>query len=298
MRKLSYLLALPLLALAACSQGDDLSENGLPGQDAAPVTFNITRAAADAYQSVGINEMTLLVYERKDKEWELIINKKLNATDDSFTFVPKLGLNFRTVVFANADKVSGIDDPATLKFEFNDDENKPVFCSTMTSFASDKSTSSVSLALKRIESRVNFAPVEEAADLAANTRFDKIVMKFTNTADVYYPGSGNANAISAGFGKDMVVTTTAAEGYKASFRTFATNATKVKWNLYIDFFKGDQLVKQSDELESEKLWQGNYNYNIMLNLLSDDILVAPWDDAAARPSIYGHNALKLIVNEI
>lgn len=274
MRKLSYLLALPLVALAACSQGDlPDAPVGATGGETGKVVFNITRASADAFTSAGIDEMTVLLYKVVKKETTL--DKELTVRPgDPVEFEFPLGSTYRTVVFANAQSVTDKEDINKLCLHLDPKAQKEVWCTSMTRFNSDRTVGTLNLELGRVVAQVKFRPVETGADLEAIDKFDEMNLTFTQTGTDYYPATGTCTPV------DYTLNVKKADGFTGSFYTFR-NLKAEKALVTIEYLKGGAKVNESSALETNVIWEANHSYTVSIPLSSSDYANDPW----LRPSL-------------
>ncbi len=271
--KLSNLLLPGLLLLASCSQGeaDDPQVPATGGDAEQTVEIVMSRAAKDDFAAAGVDRYTVYVYKVDRKTAPLYLEQEVSVDDATVSLSLPLGENFKTFAVANVASVSGKDLLETAQLHLDPSSEKEVWFGAVTSFASDKSTSTVSLAMQRLVARVNFTPAETEAELAAQSFFDRMSLTFSNTADSYMVNTGAATAAS------YTAEATSATGYKASFITFDTNALAEESMLDITFYKGAQQVNTSaGALETGVHYTANNRYTMTVPVLTNDFVATPW----------------------
>lgn len=282
MRKLSYLLAMPLFALAACSQGEAPDAPVAAGETGKAVV-TLTRANVDAFQAAGIDKVTVIIYQKVKKETSIVDEQTVSIGEGTFDVTFKLGGTYQMVAFANAASVSDKESAATLCLHLDPKSEKAVYCTPLKSFNSDKSVAEFTLELAPVVSQVTFRPVEDADALAGIAEFDEMNLKFSNTCDVYYPANANSQVFKLGLLKDYTLNVKKADNFTGSFYTFLTPKGSDNWTLNIDYMKGGAVVNTTPgELESGQIWDANYKYTVRIPLTVPDYFQTPW---AGRPSL-------------
>lgn len=281
-RKVTNLLCISLLSLTACTSGTE--ENELivdpatnDGGSTAKVDLVVSRAAIDDFNQAGVDRFTLLIYKAERKGTSLFAEKEIEvAAGNTVSMELALGENFSAIAVANA-QLSEKNSLETLTLTLDPASDKAVWVSSAVKFASDKSVSSVSLLFQRAVARVEFAPAETEAELAAQTSFDALELKFSNVATQYVVSEGRA------IGTDYTVTTKADRAYTAGFYTFETSALDDECLLDINYIKGGQVVNTSaGSLETGVRFAANNLYRMTVPVLNPGFTATPLSTGAAR----------------
>lgn len=273
-KKFRLLMLLPIIGLTSCSQGGDepkYHENG-QGQKHS-VELALSRATAGEFQAAEIDKFTVFVYKIERKGTSLFAEREVSVADGRVSMEFTLGDNFQTFLVANAKEVLDKESLETVKLRLDPASDKPVWASTPVRFASDKSTSTIPVTLRRMVSRVEFVPADAEADLASQSYFDRIDLTFGNIAGEYLIGSSTAIA------SDYTVSVTAANNYRAGFYTFETTALDDA-TLDMHYYKGAELVNQSDGvLETGVKYAANNRYTLKVPVLNESFTQGPWASA-------------------
>lgn len=273
----TLLLSLGLLGLTACSQADDPVAAPEAPAGTHSIDMCLTRAAAEDFAKAGIDKYTVYIYKVERKGTSLFAEKEMNATAGTTSIEFPLGETYQTVAVANAASVEGKESLETLAVVLNPAADSQVWLSETTRFASDKSISSVSLALQRVVAQVNFAAAEDEATLAAQTTFDRVDATFHNVSTRYMVSRRQAEATT------YTVTLNAANGYKATFHSFDTSKLEGDVLIGLSYLKGGSEVNTSAGLlETATRLQANNRYSVTMPLTSPDFVSTPWSFNATR----------------
>jgi len=281
-KKFRNILLLSLLGLASCSQGADepIPATGTEGNDGMhSVELAVSRATLDEFATAGIDKYTIFIYKIERKGTTLFAEKEVTANNEKVTMEFSLGDNFQTFLVANASNITGKESLETVAIHLDPASSKQVWMSTPVRFASDKSTNTVSVTLRRIVSLIDFVPAETDAELAAQSDFDRVDLTFGNVATEYMVGAGAAVATT------YTATTDAARGYKTSFYTFETSALDDA-TLAINYYKGGNVVNTSAGiLETATKFAAHPHYTVSVPLTSPSFIERPWSTLSCRANL-------------
>lgn len=273
-KKLSNILLLSLIGFASCTQATE-DPIRKPDPDAPDgmhmVEMSISRATVSDFEAAGIDKYTIYVYKIERKSSSLYSEKEVNITDDKVSLSLPLGEQFQAFAVANAGSVTDKESFETVTLNIDPFTDKAVWLSSPVKFASDKSVPSVSLPLQRAVSRIDFTPAETLEELTGQSYFDKLTLKFTNTAISYKVNGGVAEAYT------VTAETDAAKGYKVSFYTFETSSIGEESMLDISYSKdGCQVNTSAGALETGVRFTANNLYKMTVPVLSNDFVQSPW----------------------
>lgn len=273
MKHLVKLLVLPLLlcCCACSSESDDPWNVGGQQVEKGMVRMSLTRAdGGNAFAEEGISEITIFVYHQLRTGTELLEAKTVSTDNDAIKFELPLGETYQTFVVAGAANVTGNETLETVQLHLTPTQQQDVWLSSVVRFASDKSVSNLNLTMRRMVAQVSFAPMESTEELAARNEFDKLQLTFTNVATTWQVKTGLPVV------EDLKLTTTAAEGYHSSFRTFATGENA---GMSIDYLKGDQVVNSSSSLlEVGTKYETSHSYELLVPITNSDYVTKPFTD--------------------
>lgn len=275
MKHLVKLLVLPLLlCCCACSSenGDPWNMDGQQEQvEKCMVRMSLTRADGEnAFAEEGISEITIFVYHQLRTGTELLEARTVNTDNSTIQFELPLGETYQTFVVAGAASVTNNETLETVQLHLDPAQQQDVWLSGVVRFASDKSVSNLNLTMRRMVAQVSFAPLETTEELAARSEFDNLQLTFTNVATTWQVKTGLPMV------EDLKLTTTAAEGYHSSFRTFATGENA---GMSIDYLKGDMVVNSSPSLlEVGTKYETSHSYELLVPITNSDYVTKPFTD--------------------
>lgn len=278
-KKFLNLLFVSMLGLASCTtEVDDTVLNGATDADGEKqaVEFALSRSTVTEFQNAGIDNLTVLIFKVERKGTSFYAEQNVSIENSSFRLDLPLGETYQAVAVANAAAINGKDALANLTLVLDPAAEQPVWLSAVERFASDKSVSAVTFTLQRVVARVEFAPVETEAELAAQDYFDAINVNVTSVADTYNVASATAEVKTFDFRTD------ASKGYKVGFYTF--DCSKAEEDVLVDltFYKGGQQVNNTPgALETAVKFAANNRYSITVPVLSNDFVAAPWSTPEA-----------------
>lgn len=275
------ILMLSLLWLTSCSQGDEPSQ-ARPDESAPmhKVEMGISRAAQDEFLAAGIDKFTIYVYCNDRKNTSLYKEQEISVGSERFSLELPLGDNFQTFAVAGA-TVTDKESFETVSLQLDPAASRDVWMSTPVKFASDKSVSSVDLTLRRVVARVEFEPAETAAELAAQSSFDRLDLTFGGVATTYNVSK------SCGTAADYSVSVNASTGYKAGFYTFETSTLDTEASLAIIYYKGGAQVNTSaGTLETGLKFAANNRYTVIVPVTSPDFMARPMSARGKSPMTF------------
>lgn len=278
-KNISKLLVLCALGLASCSGADEpggaVQPEGPVGVTTAAVTMTLSRAAQDDFREAGITSISVYTYRSTPEGNVLDSRRDINPSDGSFTLEYPLGETFQAFAVANAASVSDADALETVKLHIDPKGENVVWLSRVVRFSSDKSVSTISLAMERVVSQLNFTPVETPEELASLGHFDRVDYTFKGISDTYLVNRRTAEP------SEVTVRSDAAAGFKASVYTFETASSETTAYLYLGYFKGDAQVNRSYDDLSLGIIRGSMRYNLTFPITDANYLAGGWNGAPA-----------------
>lgn len=274
---------LPLaVALTGCSQSaDEPSAPGQGGGDASKqkVEMTLSRATAEELQAAGISKFTVFIYKVNRREYTLVEQKECDATQGRFTVEFPLGETYQTFAVANADNFTGTESYETVTVNIDPTAKQDVWVSTPQRFSSDKSFSTLDVALRRVIAAVDFQTAETAADLAAAGNFDRLDVTFNDIAASYKVSDGTVE------GTALTLQLDASTEFKGSFTTFPTTSLENNATITIDYLKGGEKVNTSSSpLETMLKYEAAKHYTFTVPVSQDDYVQTPWRTASLVPA--------------
>ncbi len=278
------LLPLAVVALAGCSQSVD--------EPAAPTTcptdsdakqkveMQLSRATAEDLQAAGISKFTVFIYHVNRREYTLIEQKECDAVEGGrFELEFPLGETYQTFAVANADSFSDTESYETVTINIDPLAKQDVWVSAPTRFSSDKSFSTLDVALRRTIAAVDFETAEAPADLAAAGDFDRLDITVDHVATSYKISGGVVNDAS------LTLSVTAGSEFKGGFTTFPTTTLADASTVVIDYFKGaDKVNTSSSPLETSTKYEAAKHYKMIVPVTQEDFVQTPWHTASLIPA--------------
>lgn len=284
---------LPLAAaLTGCSQGADEPSVPATGEDGAQtqkVEMALSRATADQLQAAGISKFAVFIYHVNRRVYtpyeDASTGRKspfvFDATQGVATFDFPLGETYQTFAVANVDidDILNQEDYENVTVTIDPAAKSDVWASSPVRFASDKSFSTLDVALRRVVAAVDFQTAETTADLSAAGKFDRLDVTVNHIASSYKIVGGAVEDAS------LTLSVDAASDFKGAFTTFPTTTLENASTVVIDYFKDGQKVNTSSSpLETSVKYESAKHYTMTVPVTQDDFVQTPWRSASLIPA--------------
>lgn len=277
------LLPLAVVALAGCSQGVD--EPAAPttcpdGSAKQKVEMQLSRATAEDLQAAGISKFTVFIYHVNRREYTLIEQRECDATAGGrFELDFPLGETYQTFAVANADSFTDTESYETVTIHIDPLAKQDVWVSAPTRFSSDKSFSTLDVALRRVIAAVDFKTAEAPADLVAAGDFDRLDITIDHIATSYKVNGGVVND------EPVSLTVTADTDFQGGYTTFPTTTLADASTVVIDYLKGGEKVNTSSSpLETSTKYEAAKHYTMIVPVTQEDFVQTPWHTASLIPA--------------
>ncbi len=279
-KKLSSFLLPLAVALTGCSQGaDEPAPKGEAEGGMQKVEMALSRASADELQAAGISKFTVFIYQVNRREYTLVEMRECGTSEGRFQLDFPLGETYTTFAVANADNFTDTESYENVTVHIDPAARQDVWISNPVRFSSDKSFSTLDVALRRVIASVDFQTAETAADIAATGDFDRLDVTFDHVATSYRVNGAAVNDES------VTLTVDAASDFKGGFSTFPTTALADPWTVTINYFKGGQQVNTSSSaLETNEKFASDTHYTVTVPVTDNGFVQTPWRSASLIPA--------------
>ncbi len=278
-KKLSSFLLPLAVVLAGCSQGADEPAAGEVDGQKQKMEMTLSRASAEELQAAGISKFTVFIYQKNRREYTLVEKKECDTAEGRFELEFPLGETYTTFAVANADNFTDVESYENVTVHIDPAARQDVWISDPKTFASDKSFSTLDVALRRVIASVDFQTAESAADIAATGDFDRLDVKFDHIATSYRI---NGKAVND---ESFTLTVDAASDFKGGFTTFPTTSLADPWTVTINYFKGGQQVNTSSSaLDTANKFEAAHHYLTTVPVTDNGFVQTPWRSASLIPA--------------